>query len=168
MEHAINPITKTGALLAAIFVALVWLLPNGAIHEVLNGVFVAMATVVALVFRRITIDTVLGRGEYKRAQRMALGLALLWLAFNIRAAQSILFRATDNASWVLDLPTGALITYLAIISGWLQITSPGFKMQPGYLHGQSQAWIAFAVLLGLTVGTGVIWLQRGSMLLSVL
>lgn len=163
-----NPVTSAGLALACLFILLIYLFPNGAAHEVLNGVFVGFAFVVFLVFRRITIDTVLGRGEYRRAQRMALGLALLWTAFNLRTLQSILYRATDNAKWVLDLPTGAAVTFIAIIAAYLQITSPGFRMEPGYLHGQSRAWIAFAMLLGCLVAGGVIWLQRVSILSSAL
>lgn len=168
MKRAINPITKTGIALAALFVFLYWLFPNGAIHEIMNGAFVAVAIVVTLVFHKVTINTILGRGDYHRAQRMAIGLTLLWIAFNIRVLQSIFYRATDNAVWVLDLPTGALVTYIAIIGGYMQATSPGFKMGNGYLHGQSKSWLVFAIVLGLVVGGGMIWLQRSSVLSSLL
>lgn len=168
MKRAVNPITEAGVLLSAVFIALVYFFPQGQIHEIMNGIFVAVAVIVALVFRKVTVDTILGRGEYGRAQRMALGLALLWLAFNIRTLQSIVYRATDNAQWLIDLPTGALVTYLAIIAGWLQATSPGFRVEPGYLHGQSRTWLVFAVSLGVFVGVGVIWLQRSAALRSLL
>lgn len=168
MKRAINPITKTGIALTALFALLYWLFPNGAIHEIMNGAFIAVAIVVTLVFHKVTTNTILGRGDYHRAQRMALGLTLLWIAFNIRVIQSIVYRATDNAVWLLDLPTGALVTYIAIIGGYMQATSPGFKMGTGYLHGQSRAWLAFAVCLGVVVGGGVIWLQRSSVLSALL
>lgn len=153
---------------ALIFGALFLLFPKGEMHEVLNGVYVGVAVVIFLVFRKVTFDTLFGRGEYRRAQRMALGIALLWTAFNLRTLISILYRATDNQEWILDLPLGALVTYTAIIAGWLQITSPGFGVSPGYIHGQSRAWIWFSILVSIVVGGGVIWLQRASTLSGVL
>ena len=159
-----SPAISAGVLLSIAFIALIYLFPNGAAHEILNGIFVGVAVVVCLVFWRVTLDTVSGRGEYHRAQRMALGITLLWVAFNLRTFQSILYRATDNAQWVLDLPTSAAVTFIAIIAGYLQITSPGFRMQPGYVHGHSRARLAFAVILGTVVAGGVIWLQHASIL----
>lgn len=163
-----SPGISAALVFALIFGALIFLFPNGEAHEVLNGVYVGTAFVVFLVFHRVTFDTLLGRGEYRRAQRMALGLTLLWIAFNLRTLASILYRATNNSQWVLDLPLGALVTYIAIIAGWLQITSPGFGMHPGYIHGQSRTWIVFSFAVSLLIGFGVIWLQRASTLSGVL
>lgn len=168
MKTPKNPGISTVIVFALIFLALVLLFPNGESHEVLNGIYVAVAFVIFLVFRKVTLDTLLGKGEYKRAQRMALGLTLLWFAFNLRTLQSILYRATSNEQWILDLPLGALVTYLAIIAGYLQITSPGFGMHQGYVHKQGRLWIGFAAILGAIVGFGVIWLQRASTLSGLL
>lgn len=168
MEPHKSPGISALVTFALIFGALIFLFPNGEAHEVLNGVYVGIALVIFLVFRRVTFDTLLGRGEYRRAQRMALGLALLWIAFNLRTLASILYRATNNQQWVLDLPLGALVTYIAILAGYLQITSPGFGMEPGYIHGQSRRWIVFSFAVSILVGFGVIWLQRASTLSGVL
>lgn len=155
-------IIKGAAVLALGFIALVLAFPNGEAHEILNGIFVGVAILIGVLYRNITIDTVLGRGEYKRAQRMALSLALMWFALNIRVFQSILYRSSDQQAWILNLPLTPLVTYLVIIAGYLQVTSPNFKQGGSSMHGQSRYVVAVAATAGLLTAAGAIWLQRNS------
>lgn len=156
---------KAGIVLLAAFSVLAYLFPDGQLHEILNGMFVGVGVVIFMTFRKLTFDTLLGRGEFARAQRMALGIALLWIAFNIRTLQSIVYRATNEQQWILNLPVGAFVTLLAIVAGYLQVTSPGFKPnQRGFLHGQPLDRVILAAIIGLAVGAAVIWFQSKSLL----
>jgi hypothetical protein len=158
-------LVKDGLSLALVFVVFIKAFPEGAAHEILNGIFVGMAVLIAVLYRNITIDTIMGRGEYGRAQRMALSLAILWAALNLRTLQSILYRSSDQQPWILNLPITPLVTYLVIIAGYLQLTSPNFKQNTARrMHGQSKTTVAVAATLGFITAAGMIWLQRNSIL----
>ena len=164
MDRENAKITKAGIALALVFLVLVSVFPGGAAIEIINGLFVGVAVVVYLTFRHVTVDTLLGRGEYKGAQQMALALAIMWVGLAIRTAQSIAYRSTDNAAWILDLPFGALATYLFTISGVMMVTAPNLgDGRKGYFHGQSKSRIIAAVVVGIIVAGFVAWFQRVSM-----
>lgn len=163
----LGKIISTSVVLALIFVLVIVAFPGGSAIEVLNAVFVGVAVSIGFLYRNVTIDTILGRSEYKRAQRMALGLAIMWLAANLRTAHSILYRSLGEPQWLLNMPTTALITYLFIISGYLQITSPGFKSSERFLHGMGRGRVALALSISIITAGVLVWLQQSS-ILSVL
>ncbi len=170
MFQSLTPtkIISAGLALGLFFVAFIYLFPGGAAIEILNAVFIGIAVSIAMLFRNVTIATILGRSEYKRAQRMALGLTVMWIGANLRTLQSILYRSLDDGQWLLNLPLGALITYLFIIGGYLQMTSPGFKSSSKFLHGMSRVRVAWAIVLSILTAAVLIWLQRSSILPGLL
>lgn len=149
-------IIKIGLLLVALFLFLVYVFPGGAAIEIMNGAITGVGVVIFLTFRNLTWETIRGKGQYARAQQMALGLALMWTAVNLRTAQSVWYRATEDIA-VLNTAVGAAITYMFLIAGIMQATAPGFGR--GFLHGQSRVRVGSAMFLGAVVCVGVIWLQ---------
>lgn len=165
-----NAIIKAGLALALIFAGLVTFFPNGDAHEILNGVFIGVGLMVYMTFSRVTWQTLLGRGPYRRGQLIALSLAIIWLAATIRVLLSIAYRASNESAWLLNLPFSALMTYLFIVAGVIQIIAPSVGQtgdEGRFMHGHSVGWIWFAAASGVTAATVVIWLQRSSMLLPV-
>jgi len=155
--NASRKIISVGVLLAALFAFMLYVFPGGAAVEIMNGAIIGVGVVIFLTFRALTWDTLRGRGQYARAQQMALGLAIMWLGVNLRTLQSISYRITNDPE-VLNSGLGAFITLMFIVAGMLQATAPG--LGKGLLHGQSKSRVAAAVVIGCLVTWGVIWLQR--------
>lgn len=154
-------VIKRLALVGLLFLFVVFIFPGEATIEILNGVFIGVVTILTTLYWRVTYNTLFGRGEYRRAQQMVLGLFFLWAYAVLTRLTSIAYRASGEQAWILNLPTSVLSLFLVIIAGYLMFTAPGFD--DGYMHRESRKRIALAGVFGAIVGIGAIWLQSGFM-----
>jgi hypothetical protein len=134
-------------------------LPLRVIATIFNSMFVGVGFSVLCLYWPLTRQILLGRGEYKRAQQMALALVLLWAAILLDRsfATSAMFIYPPRD--MLHLNIEAFVSYIGTVSGCLHMTAPGLNDK--YMHRQSTTQTCIALAAGAALGGLLLWLRYG-------
>jgi len=145
---------------AALFVALLAVMPLPQFIVILNGIFAGTMAAIEVAYWRLLLNAVLGIRPYDRVCQMTLGFALCWLAYTLGVAISIYFRSArvDVNSSLLT----AASRYVAIIAAMLQVAAPDFGL--GLFHGRDRKVLFTSVVVGFVVAVFIMLAQTETVL----
>lgn len=122
----------------------------------LNGLFVGSLVAIAVAYKELLWEALVGDGHYDRYRQMTLSIFMQWVVIGIGVGTSIFIKVTD-------LPTTAYTAvafarYLATVAAVLQITSP--DLGQGLWYGRDRKVLLISFGFGISVAVGVIFLQE--------
>lgn len=128
---------------------------------ILNSVLIGMLVSVAVAYSRLIVDALAGRGEWDRVRQMAIGIAILWMAYTLSTVNSVFVRA--GLSYSMGDPSFITIAsrYGAIVAAVLQITAP--DLGNPLFYGRDRKLLIVSAALGTATAAAVILLQGPSL-----
>lgn len=145
---------------AALFAALLAVLPLTSFIVILNGIFAGTMAAVVVAYWRLLWNAVLGIRPYDRVRQMTLGFALCWTAYVLGVMVSIYLRSAGA-----EINTSVLTAasrYVAIIAAMLQVSAPDFGL--GLFHGRDRKVLFTSVLVGAVVAIVIMFAQTETVL----
>jgi hypothetical protein len=157
---------SSAALLVGMFllcglVGLYFAVPPVHLVVILNSVLIGMLMSVAVAYSRLIWDALSGKGEWDRVRQMAIGIAILWMAYTLSTVNSVFVRA--GLSYSMGDPSFITIAsrYGAIVAAVLQITAPDLGNPLFYGRDRKLLWLSFSV--GAVTALAVLLLQGPSL-----
>lgn len=150
-----------------IYSVLAFLIPQNIFIEALNGFFIGIMASIAIIFRKVFLNTLLHRGPYSRADQFALSIMYLWIALVILRLTSIWSHSVVPTTIIdqFNYMTTGLGMATAIAAGTMMITAPGWK--EGYVHDEDRRTVIVSVIIGLITAFSIYFLQRYKIMMTV-
>lgn len=145
---------------AALFAALLVVLPLPVLIVILNGVFAGTMAAIVVAYWRLLWNAVLGIRPYDRVRQMTLGFALCWMAYVLGVMVSVYLRSAGA-----EINTSVLTAasrYVAIIAAMLQVSAPDFGL--GLFRGRDRKVLFTSVAVGAIVAVVIMFAQTETVL----
>jgi hypothetical protein len=145
-----------GLALGAVYFTLAELAPMPVVFDILNGAFLGVAFLVAVVYSPTFWLSVRRVGD--RASLLAIGVGLVWASYLGNRMLSAYYRGIDRLDLLTNHKMIGLFILMALIGGILHVVAPGYPAESlQEKFGGRYRWLIVAsIALGIL---GVFWFK---------